>query len=133
MLKACKYCGRIHSKKYVCEKKPIKKYQKQTEMSRFRSTKEWTQKSIEIRERDKYLCQICVRNLHHTQRQYMYDGLSVHHAIPIATDWERRLDNDNLITLCSMHHEMAENGEIPYEEIRSIIDEQEKIPPGDLG
>ncbi|WP_320920505.1 hypothetical protein [Eisenbergiella porci] len=49
----------------------------------------------------------------------------MHHAIPIETDYDRRLDDDNLLTVCAMHHEMAENGAIPYEEIKRIIDEQE--------
>lgn len=46
--------------------------------------------------------------------------------MPINADWDKRLDDDNLITVCSMHHEMAENGEIPYEVLKEIIDEQEE-------
>ena len=44
---------------------------------------------------------------------------------PVNADWEKRLDDDNLLTVCQMHHEMAENGEIPYEVVKGIIDEQE--------
>lgn len=60
-----------------------------------------------------------------TDRQYNYKNLSVHHAIPIESDYDRRLDDDNLLTVCAMHHEMAESGEIPYEAIKNIIDDQE--------
>lgn len=130
MLKACKYCGRIHPKNFVCDKKPIRKKYKSTPISRFRSSKAWTEKSIEIRERDNYICQICLRNLYNTENQFTYQNISVHHAIPVAEDWERRLDNDNLLTVCAMHHEMAEDGTIPYEVIREIIEEQEEHPPG---
>lgn len=69
-------------------------------------------------------------------QQYNYSGLSVHHAVPINDDWDKRLDDDNLITVCGMHHKMCESGEIPYEDVRRIIDEQESnsrlsdIPPG---
>lgn len=134
MLKSCKYCGRIHDKKYVCDQKPIRRKAEATKISRFRSTKAWTDKSIEIRERDNYMCQICARNLYYTRRRFEYEGISVHHAIPVSEDWLRRLDNDNLITVCAAHHEMAENGYIPREEILDIIHEQEekRIPPGNL-
>lgn len=56
----------------------------------------------------------------------------MHHAIPINQDWEKRLDDENLITLCAMHHEMSEDGEIPVAEILEIITEQEekRIPQG---
>ncbi|MDO5346545.1 MAG: HNH endonuclease [Lachnospiraceae bacterium] len=98
---------------------------KYTKADYFRRTQAWTDKAIEIKQRDNYLCQICIRRLYNTLQQYNYDRLSVHHAIPINTDWERKLDNDNLITICQMHHEMAERGDIPYEVIKNIIDQQE--------
>lgn len=67
-----------------------------------------------------------------TKRRINHISLSVHHAIPLQIDYEKRLDNDNLLTVCDMHHEMAENGEIPYEEIKRIIDEQNAgVSPGD--
>ena len=57
-------------------------------------------------------------------------NLSVHHAISIKENYELRLDNNNLITLCEMHHEMAEDRRIPLAVIQEIIDQQENIPPG---
>jgi len=53
----------------------------------------------------------------------------VHHVVPIEEDYDRRLDDDNLITLCAVHHDMAESGAIPREAILEIIQEQES-PPG---
>ncbi|WP_251353784.1 HNH endonuclease [Hominisplanchenecus murintestinalis] len=125
MLKSCKYCGRIHDSKFNCRKKPVRRKIKYTESDKFRRTQKWTDKAVEIKCRDNYLCQACIRELHGTIRKYNHKRLSVHHAIPICDDWDRRLDDDNLITLCSMHHEMAESGEISYEEIKKIIDEQQ--------
>ena len=48
------------------------------------------------------------------------DGLSVHHIIPLAADFDKRLDDDNLITLCRYHHEQAERGTIPVARLRRL-------------
>lgn len=129
MLKSCSYCGRIHDSKYNCEKKP-QKFKKKYEKDTFRSSSAWQKKAEEIKERDNYLCQICIRNLYGTMTRLNSMGLSVHHAIPLKINYELRLSNDNLITLCAKHHEMAESGEIPLNEILNIIRQQEKDPPG---
>ena len=49
----------------------------------------------------------------------------VHHAISLEEDFDKRLDNDNLITLCEEHHEQAERGEIPRAVILKIVEEKE--------
>ena len=46
--------------------------------------------------------------------------LSVHHIVPLKVDYDRRLDNDNLITLCRYHHEAAERGYISRLELANI-------------
>lgn len=43
-----------------------------------------------------------------TIAQLTYDGLSVHHAVSLEEDYDRCLDDDNLLTVCGLHHEMAE-------------------------
>ena len=118
MLKSCKYCGRIHDSQYDCGRKP-QPQKRITYIDRFRGSRMWRGKREQIRRRDKNLCQVCIRNLYGTDRQYNYENLSVHHAIPIETDYDKRLDDDNLLTVCGMHHEMAESGEIPYISIHS--------------
>lgn len=82
-------------------------------------------KSLEIRERDRYLCQICIRKLYGTTQQYNNREIEVHHIVPIAEDWDGRLDNDNLISLCGRHHEMAEVGKISQAELKEIARQQE--------
>lgn len=124
MLKSCKYCMRIHDSKYDCGRKPKRKKQFNNKNS-FRSTNAWAKKRNNIRDRDNNLCQVCIRKLYDTINQYTFNDLEVHHAIPLEEDFEKRLDDDNLITLCERHHEMAERGEIPYKVIKGIIDEQE--------
>lgn len=133
MLKSCQYCGRIHDSKRICPQKAqaIKKRQSQRfgdskKVSDFRGSRKWTDKSLRIRQRDHGCCQICARGLYHPARRYEVADLSVHHIIPIAEDWARRLDNDVLITLCGRHHEMAECGEISRDELLRIAAEQER-------
>lgn len=115
---------RIHDSKYDCGRKPIRK-KKVTDKDKFRWTKVWQSKREEIKERDNYLCQVCMRKLYDPRVQFNYDNLEVHHAISLEDDFERRLDNDNLITICNFHHELAESGKIPLDEVLKIIDEQE--------
>ena len=44
--------------------------------------------------------------------------------MPIHLSKDLKLDESNLITLCSMHHSMCDKGKIPYEEVKKISNEQ---------
>lgn len=132
MLKACSYCGRIHDSKYICPQKEqaIKDRQSQRTSKNkrvydFHRSHKWQGKSIAIRERDNYCCQICMRGMYQPDRQYETNNISVHHIVPITEDWDSRLDDDNLISLCLRHHEMAEKGTIKREVLHDIAKEQE--------
>ncbi len=132
MLKSCSCCGRVHDSKYVCKQKEQKIRERQSMRSAknkkvydFHRSHKWKEKSAATRERDNYCCQVCVRGLHNPDRQYETDNISVHHIVPIAEDWDNRLDDSNLISLCSKHHEMAERGEINRKELLRIVEEQE--------
>ena len=74
---------------------------------------------MQIRERDNYLCLMCKIN-----DKYVYNDVSVHHIVPLAEEWDIRLDDDNLITLCGTHHEEAESGKIKREQLIALI-----VPP----
>lgn len=126
MLKSCSYCGKIHDKKYECPSKPRREKYKVTEVDRFRWTKAWQRKRKEINERDKYMCQVCIRKLYNTHLQYNYTDIEVHHITPLAEDYSLKLDAYNLICLCAYHHKMAECGEIPKAELFKIAEEQEE-------
>ena len=131
MLKSCGSCGRIHDSKYICPQKQKSindrqsRYKSGREIDKFRNTKAWKDKREEIKDRDNQLCQICIRKLYGALNQYTYNNLSVHHCIPMNEDYDKRLDNDNLLTVCDYHHEMCESGKIPMEVVKNIIDEQE--------
>lgn len=95
---------------------------------KFRSTKAWQRKRVEIKERDLYLCQVCVRKLYPLKdRTYNTDDLEVHHIIPISEDYDKKLDNDYLLTTCQQHHEMAERGDIPRRVLLAIAREQNEV------
>lgn len=124
MKKACSYCGKIHDRGYHCGRKPE---ERTSGAESFRATYDWKTKSIAIRKRDQYLCVACRNELPGTVRRLNNEELSVHHIIPLKVDYSLRLDEDNLITLCRTHHEMAEAGEIPAEALLELVRD---IPPG---
>lgn len=124
MLRSCQYCGRIHDSKYICQDKPQRKKQP-TEADRFRWTSLWQRKREEIKERDLYLCQICIRELYNTINKYNTNELEVHHNIKLNEDYNKRLDNNNLLTVCNYHHKLCDKEEIPRDTVQQIINEQE--------
>lgn len=122
MLKSCKYCGGIHTVGYICSKKPaITSTKKQTKESIFRSSYDWKQKRKYILKRDNYLCQACLTNLQGTTKHLNFENLSIHHIKSLKDDFNLRLDDDNLITLCPLHHEMAEKNTISADLLRKLI------------
>ena len=71
--------------------------------------------------RDLYLCVACRHKLPGYVRQLNNEELSVHHIKPLKTNYDLRLDDDNLITLCRVHHEMAEKNEINSEDLLKAL------------
>ena len=122
-LVTCKYCG-IVSRGHICPHRPRYKKNGDKQTDKFRKSKAWTNKSIEIRQRDRFLCQVCLRNLYNTLDFITFKSVDVHHITPISEDYNKRLDNDNLISLCRYHHKMADDGKIPKRELYKIAEEQ---------
>ena len=123
MFKSCIYCGRIHDEHYVCDKKPNRIYSRhsqETVARKTRRTYRWTEMSKRIRTRDKGIDQAAIHGL--DGKPYIQTReLEVHHIIPIEEEYSLRLDSKNLITLCRYHHEMAEKGEIPKQELLKLV------------
>lgn len=118
MYKACSRCGKIHDANHKCYANSRNYYQGDPEIRKFRNSTAWKKKAEEIKERDKYLCQICLK-------RNIFNGkdLSVHHIQPIAENAALRLENSNLITVCDRCHKDCESGKIPRTEQQSIVDE----------
>lgn len=67
----------------------------------FYRTKEWLNFRLYILTRDNYLCIECLKQGKYTK------GNTVHHIIPIRggqEGWDKRLDEDNVITVCESCH-----------------------------
>lgn len=102
----CGICGGKHPVGEPCPHKY--KFKKVSDVSqkanKFYRTKSWKMKRKEILERDKY-CQRCwiKFGIISTER------LEVHHIEPLTSFWEKRLNNDNLICLCSSCHKLIDN------------------------
>ena len=122
MLKACGKCGQIHDRKHICTpSQKYKKYKSDKRIDDFRNSQAWKDKTKEIKARDGHMCQACLHELPGTMIKYNGRHLSVHHITPLKADFERRFDNDNLITLCRCHHEQAERGTIPAAVLRKLL------------
>jgi 5-methylcytosine-specific restriction enzyme A len=118
MLVSCGYCNAFHKRGETCSNKPINNSRKKetNEITRFRSSRLWQKKRHEIKVRDKFLCQNCLKN-----GIYQFNKLEVHHISPISKSWNKRLKNNNLITLCSTCHKMADNNDISISMLKSMI------------
>ena len=124
MLKTCKMCG-VVQEGHICPHRKSRQKNSDRQSDKFRNTAVWQRKREEISIRDRHLCQVCLRNLYNTINFINHKSVEVHHITTINDDYNRRLDNDNLISLCSYHHKMADKGMIPKEELYSIVREIE--------
>ena len=122
---ACGRCGRIHPRGQCPIPKAPPKHRKysgeRSDIRKFRSSIVWQNKTKEIKHRDKYLCRMCL-----DEGRINNKNLSVHHIVPIAEAEDRKLDNDNLITLCWEHHQLVE-GNKGY---RDYLGRLATLPPG---
>lgn len=126
MLRTCSHCG-IVSGNHICPyRKTRKKY---SDANDIRKTNKWHKKSLEIRERDNFLCRVCLLDIYDTKIKYNSNDISVHHITPLEEDNNIAFNDDNLISLCRYHHELAEIGKIPREELNKIVVEDIRVSP----
>ena len=118
MLKLCSQCGKLHD--FNAGPCQVGRYKKNTKAVQFRNTSRWQRKRKQIRERDRYLCQVCLLDEYDTHRTYTFDNIEVNHIVPINEDHNKALDDSNLISLCSHHHKMADKGLIPRSVLTSL-------------
>lgn len=134
MLKTCPTCGRMHRFNEICpvrvQRDRLRQaqydrsgYSRSSDADRFRSSKQWQRKRMEIRSRDLNLCRYCFLVKH----RITVSGLSVHHIVPLEKDFDLRMANSNLITLCRSCHEAAEKGLIEPAFLYKIVKKTMKI------
>ena len=118
----CQYCG-IVRRGHRCPNKPKRNYAKDSKADKFRQTAVWKKKAEQIKRRDRFLCRACEAGLYHTVTPLNFTNLEAHHITSIAEDYNQRLDDGNIITLCQFHHKAAERGDIPKEDLYKLIEE----------
>ena len=130
MLKSCTYCGKTHGYNEICPKKAEYRkkynnnnYKRESAADRFRNSRIWREKRDAIQRRDCYMCRCCFC----IDKRITTSGLSVHHIVPINNNYELRLQDSNLITLCRLHHEQAEKGMIKADVLRSLLTQPLKL------
>lgn len=72
------------------------------------------------------MCVYCWQQEHRITTQ----GIEAHHIIPIAEDYDARMDEDNLVSLCRQHHEQAEQGAISRQKLFELVRMGEDTPRG---
>ena len=135
MLKTCPTCGKLHKIDEVCpvqQQRRVeylkrvnqnRKSERNSEADRFRNTKKWQRKRKQILRRDLCMCRVCFL----LENKITTGSLSVHHIESLSDNFDKRLDDKNLITLCRLHHEKAESGEISADTLRRLIKMKLKI------
>ena len=119
MFKSCSKCGKIHDSKYKCKQAPVR-YREIDNERHLRSSNRWKRKSIDIRKKANYLCEVC-KDI----GIYTYDNLEVHHITKVTQDESKLLDDSNLICLCQEHHKKADNNEIDADYLRALAEIRE--------
>ena len=83
-------------------------------VNKFYSSKLWKSKREEIKALDKGLCQRCLIKF----GIVTMENLETHHIEPLIVKWDKRLQNNNLITLCIQCHryvDIKNNGKLDFE------------------
>ena len=120
MYKSCPRCGRVHDFNYKCgEGKTPRKFVKDEE-SKLRSRYSWQKKREEIRDRAYFLCEVCKDRGDYTPKK-----VEVHHIRKLKEDHDGLLENDNLITLCSVHHREADRGQLNTAYLLELVKKRE--------
>lgn len=120
MLRSCTKCGRIHDINFKCNgggRLP------QTAEQALRRRTSWTNKSLEIRERSKYLCAVCLDK----GEARADDDIEVHHIRKLRDYPEGLLEDDNLVCLCTFHHKQADNNILSAEYLRELAQRRDIV------
>lgn len=117
----CTVCHTIHEGR--CQPPRYAARKRNSEADCFRNTQIWRKASERIRRRDYNCCRVCLKAGIIESRD-----LSVHHIVPVVVDYDKRLDEDNLITLCRYHHEQAERGIIRKRELLDMAAQTVQLP-----
>ena len=116
MYKSCSRCGRVHDTRINC---PIKRQYIKTDEKALRNKYVWAKKSLDVREKANYLCEVC-----RDQNTFTYNDLEVHHIEKLKERPDLLLDDNNLICLCVTHHKQADSGELDKDYLKRLANKR---------
>lgn len=93
-----RYCS-----KHIYEKNRYNKERVDKEYTDFYKTKEWEHIRAIALARDRYQCVMC------KQKGILKKADMVHHIVPVKKNWNKRLELNNLISLCNACHNGIEH------------------------
>lgn len=99
------YCD-LHKQAKADSNRYYDKYQRNKKHDRFYHSGPWIKCRDYIKIRDNGLCQHCLNS------KRIKVGTIVDHIIPLATDWSKRLDEDNLQLLCGGCHNVKTKSDL---------------------
>lgn len=115
----CQRCHRLVKRDHVCTVKRDVYNRRDQSNKRLRSTARWTKLSKLIKQRDGGVDQAAINGL--LGKPYIDSrNLEVHHITPLSEDMSKAYDPNNLITLSSASHKLAESGELDADKLREI-------------
>lgn len=79
-------------------------YVRDKESAAFYHSKEWLVVREQALIRDNYLCRMCLED-----SKVFTPATLVHHVIEVKEDWNKRLDLDNLMSICHSCHNKIHN------------------------
>lgn len=102
-----KYCEdheHLASQEKAWTNKLYDTYVRDAKIKKFYSGREWQLVRERALMRDNGLCQNCLRI-----GQKITIATMVHHIVPVKKDWSKRLQMDNLVSLCDKCHGQQEH------------------------
>lgn len=89
-------------------------------LQQFYNSTEWRKKRQEIIERARGMCEVC------WACGLIREGKEVHHIVKLRDDWNLRLNNNNLILLCTSCHHQIEDCCDSIESLIKFIERKKK-------
>ncbi|WBL53610.1 HNH endonuclease [Bacillus phage yong1] len=99
-----RYCDE-HKTQQQEETKHYNKHSRNKTITSFYKSTDWKRTRQLGLIRDNYLCQHCLKDHCFTPADM------VHHIVEVKEDWSKRLDLDNLVSLCNACHNKVHGGE----------------------
>lgn len=117
---SCQYCLGFHKKGSECPKKPKTDYKFKKENldevnkmeNKFYSSSAWQRLRNSVMRECGYKCYVCSNVFPYFDVRHYTEANQVHHVEWIRNNWQKRLDVDNLVCLCTEHHNLIHQNEI---------------------